>query len=148
MTDENLSDDPTGLTQPTPEVTRLPPPDDGLTEKELDEVEDLKARILERDEEKTFLLPDGRKLSANDFRKMSEYCQEMTQQLLNAFMHFQEIFKNAALAFTQMANMLDEDKKAIRKSERRTKIENHPVNRNVFSDEGSADPTISTDPKG
>jgi hypothetical protein len=141
--DENLSDDPTGFTEPTPKEElseeQLAHIGANLTDEELAEVDALKERILEANG-LDITLPDGRTLVAKDFYAMAEFCNGLTTQMLAAFVEVQEVFKKAALSFAQMERLLNKEADNIKKAERenrRTKVEN------VFENEPDTPPTTT-----
>lgn len=121
--------DPTGLTGPTEEL------ESDLSEEEMAEVQALAARMSD---EGYMQLPDGGKLTSKDFRELAQYCNTLTQTMLQMFTSFQDLFKNGAISFMRMAEFLEKDADAMKKVERDsrtgprdTTIENDPTITNV-----------------
>lgn len=78
-----------------------------------------------------FLAANHKKVTPEQFREMSKFCETMVQDLMTVFIAFQEKFKQGALAFARLAEFLEKDAKV---AERDTKVDN------VFEKDGPTDP--------
>ena len=133
--DEVKVEDVPGYSSPLPD----------LTEEEKKEVDILAARIMQRDAEASFdessvELPDGRKVTAKEFREMAKFCENFIQDVLPVFIGFQEMFKKAALAFTNFAELLEADATIMKKQEKAERRAKHPVSRTTIEN----DPPVTT----
>jgi hypothetical protein len=101
------------------------------------ELEEMKQKVRE-----DFQAANHEPVTAENLREMAKFCTLMTQDLVDIFLKFQEKFKQAALAFTQLADFLEKDGAHLEKAERRTHVENDPpVNiENIFGTAPPADP--------
>lgn len=65
-----------------------------------------------------FDLPDGRTLTAQNFRDMAEFCNHKVQQLSVLFEAFKESFRTAGITFLAMEKALNDDADAMKEYQR------------------------------